>query len=109
HNSHYYDCQNRMAVPMSVATISPRRMGELCASGTKVQLIDVRTPAEFQEVHAANARNIPLDRLDPDVMLRTGAISKDDALYLICRSGRPASKGGGRGGAAGCSRGFCCR
>jgi rhodanese-related sulfurtransferase len=92
---------------MSVATISPRRMGELCASGTTPQLIDVRTPAEFQEVHAANARNIPLDRLDPDGLLGSGAISKNDALYLICRSGSRASKASERLAAAGFPNVFC--
>ena len=66
-----------------------------------MQLIDVRTPAEFQAVHASNARNIPLDRLDPDAMLGSGGIAKHDALYLICRSGSRASKAGERLTAAG--------
>lgn len=48
-----------------------------------MQLIDVRTPAEFEEIHATPARNVPLDRLDPE-LFRT---SKGETLYFICKSG----------------------
>jgi rhodanese-related sulfurtransferase len=64
-----------------VATITPRELAELTSKGSVV-LIDVRTPAEFQEVHVDFARNIPLDRLDPAT-----AGPRDQTLYLICRSG----------------------
>jgi rhodanese-related sulfurtransferase len=48
-----------------------------------VLLLDVRTPAEFEECHVSGAKNFPLDRLDPNALLRdhTGAI------LVICRSG----------------------
>ena len=49
---------------MTVTTISPQQLAELCKSG-KIDLIDVRTPVEFREVHVDCARNVPLDRLDP--------------------------------------------
>lgn len=71
---------------MSVPTINPRQLVELCKSG-KVEVIDVRTPAEFQELHAAVARNVPLDRLDPAAIMQARHGSKDEPLYLICRSG----------------------
>ena len=48
-----------------VATISPSTLADLRRRGEKVTLIDVRTPAEFGEVHVDFAHNIPLDRLDP--------------------------------------------
>ena len=50
---------------MSVPTISPRALAELCRGDRKIDLIDVRTPVEYREVHVAFARNVPLDRLDP--------------------------------------------
>ncbi|WJY68819.1 rhodanese-like domain-containing protein [Corynebacterium auris] len=47
------------------------------------QLIDVREPEEYTEVHAANAVNIPLSELTA----RYGEIDPDREIYVICRSG----------------------
>ena len=47
-----------------IATISSSMLADLRRRGEKMTLIDVRTPAEFGEVHVDFARNIPLDRLD---------------------------------------------
>ena len=71
---------------MSVSTITPQQLAELCKQG-KIELIDVRTPVEFREVHIDIARNVPLDRLDPAVLMQSRNGSKDEPLYLICRSG----------------------
>jgi rhodanese-related sulfurtransferase len=71
---------------MNVPTVSPRRLADLCQGGP-IDLIDVRTPAEFREVHAAGARNVPLGRLDPPAVMRDRAGAKEGPLYLICRSG----------------------
>lgn len=67
---------------MSVPTITPVRLAELAKAGA-VALIDVRTPAEFEEVHVAFARNVPLDQLDPK------QVSADPAapVYVICQKG----------------------
>lgn len=69
-----------------MTTITPRQLAELAQAGTPIDLIDVRTPVEFREVHVGFARNIPLDRLDPAQLLssRNGT---DRPLYVICRSG----------------------
>ena len=37
---------------MTIRTIRPAALQELCKSGQCVELIDVRTPAEFQSLHA---------------------------------------------------------
>ena len=50
---------------MSVPTVLPDELREFMANGQPVQLIDVRTPVEFREIHAVGARSIPLDRLNP--------------------------------------------
>lgn len=71
---------------MTVTTISPRQLADLCKCG-KIDLIDVRTPVEYGELHATNARNVPLDRLDPATVLQARNGSRDEPLYLICRSG----------------------
>lgn len=72
---------------MTVATITPPQLAELCKRCGRLDLIDVRTPVEFREVHVAGARNVPLDRLDPAEVLRCRDASKDEPIYLICRSG----------------------
>jgi rhodanese-related sulfurtransferase len=74
---------------MSVTAISPRRLAELCRSG-KIDLIDVRTPVEFREVHVEHARNVPLDRLDPVAVVQGRNGHRDEPLYVICRSGSRA-------------------
>jgi rhodanese-related sulfurtransferase len=71
---------------MIVTTISPRQLADLCQSG-HVEIIDVRTPAEYRELHAEYARNVPLDRLDPAALMQSRNGSRDGPLYLICRSG----------------------
>lgn len=76
---------------MSVKTISPRELNALRAAGQPVELIDVRTPVEFREVHVECACNVPLDTLDPARIIQ-GRGSSDQPLYVICRSGGRATK-----------------
>ena len=72
---------------MSIAVIKPQELAELSKKGKKIDLIDVRTPVEFREVHVENARNVPLDQLDPDALVRARNGSANEPLYVICRSG----------------------
>jgi rhodanese-related sulfurtransferase len=72
---------------MNVPTISPPALADLCTDGRSIDLIDVRTPMEFQEVHAVPARNIPLDQLDPARVVQARSGSREAPLYVICRSG----------------------
>lgn len=75
-----------------VATISPKELLELKRQGKSVDLIDVRTPVEFREVHVEFARNIPLDRLQPKEVQSQRNGNSDEPLYVICRSGARGSK-----------------
>ena len=72
---------------MTVSTMSPRKLAELCNEGKKIDLIDVRTPVEFREVHVEIARNVPLDRLDPTALMQACNGSAPEPLYVLCRSG----------------------
>lgn len=71
---------------MEIRTISPASLAERRAKGQAIDLVDVRTPAEFREMHVAFARNVPLDRLDPAALMRARQGSTEP-LYVICRSG----------------------
>jgi rhodanese-related sulfurtransferase len=72
---------------MGVATISPAQLAELSREGRKVELIDVRTPVEFREVHLEIARNVPLDQLDPKALVQARDGSESEPLYVICKAG----------------------
>jgi len=74
-----------------VATISPSSFANLRRRGEGVTLIDVRTPAEYDEVHVEGARNIPLDRLDPQAIAAEHA-GKSGPFYFVCKSGGRSQK-----------------
>ncbi|QDU79680.1 Inner membrane protein YgaP [Polystyrenella longa] len=71
---------------MSLTTIRPEEVHRKLKSGEQIKLIDVRTPAEFQEVHATPAENHPLDQLDFET-LKQLASQSDQPLYVLCKSG----------------------
>lgn len=72
-----------------VATISPTTLADLRRRGEKLTLVDVRTPAEFGEVHVDFAQNVPLDRLDPQHIATLGA---GGPVYFVCKSGNRSHK-----------------
>lgn len=71
---------------MITATISPRRLHDAVQAGQDVELIDVRTPAEYRDAHVSFARNVPLGQLDLATM---SAACKEPGqpMYIICHSG----------------------
>lgn len=72
-------------------TITPSELAEQQQQGS-IELIDVRTPIEFREVHASDARNVPLDSLDPAALMQARNGSADQPLYVICRGGARGEK-----------------
>lgn len=62
------------------------------ARTNELEILDVRTPLEFQEVHAIGSQNRPLDRLCPDELAAIYNSHPDKPVYLICRSGGRANK-----------------
>lgn len=54
-------------------------------SGKKVQLVDVRTPAEFKLGHIENASNINVK--SNDFLTKMTKFNKDEPVYVYCRSG----------------------
>lgn len=72
---------------MTIAVIKPKAFDQLCKEGRTIDLIDVRTPVEFREVHVDIAKNVPLDQLDPAALMHARNGSANEPLYVICRSG----------------------
>ena len=75
----------------SFESVTVEELAELDAKGN-VDVIDVRTPVEFREVHAVMARNVPLDSLEPGNVMCQRNGSAEETLYVICRSGNRSSK-----------------
>jgi rhodanese-related sulfurtransferase len=75
-----------------VATISAEQLCSLIRDGRSIDIIDVRTPAEFGELHIEGARNCPLDGLDPRRIASERNGAADKLLYIVCRSGARGSQ-----------------
>lgn len=72
--------------------ISPRDLKALIDQDRRPTVIDVRTPLEFEEVHVAEARNFPLDCLNPTSLMQSATLPADSSIYILCRSGKRATK-----------------
>ena len=68
-------------------TITPTELARLSGGGRSIDLIDVRTPAEYRGVHAEGARSVPLDTIDPRAIAEARDGPGRGPLYVICRSG----------------------
>jgi rhodanese-related sulfurtransferase len=81
--------------------IQATELDQSLRSGRRIALIDVRTPAEFGEVHLENSTLMPLDRLDPSAV--KAAAAGADECVIICRSGKRAEQAQKTLAAAGCA------
>ncbi len=70
-------------------TITPSQLKQRLAD---VALLDVRTPAEFEEIHIPGSRLLPLHEWDETKVKDVAAQSKE--WVLVCRSGNRASQAG---------------
>lgn len=75
-----------------VDSITPTDLYQKLDAGQDVDLIDVRTPLEFREIHTPFANNRPLDSLDPEAIMHARNGSRDQPLYVMCRTGKRATK-----------------
>jgi rhodanese-related sulfurtransferase len=80
-----------MNATQKFSSISPDALQQLIAASARAELLDVRTPAEFQSAHVPGARLLPLADLDPKAFL---ASRSPDAgpLYVLCQSGARAAR-----------------
>jgi rhodanese-related sulfurtransferase len=73
---------------MNPPTVKTIRCADLYreSQNRPIELIDVRTVEEFNEIRATGARNVPLDRLNPATLMQTRP-GTADPLYFICAVG----------------------
>lgn len=72
-------------------SISVEQLGKMAASQT-IDLIDVRTPMEFQTVHASCAVSVPLDTISPEKVMAARTTASDQPVYFICKMGGRSAK-----------------
>ncbi|USH04952.1 rhodanese-like domain-containing protein [Grimontia kaedaensis] len=74
-------CSALLVAPVASATERAEYGWEMIEQGAMV--VDVRTPAEFDDGHLSGALNYPVTELDKHIQ----HLDKDTPLVLYCRSG----------------------
>lgn len=77
---------------MNIVNISAADLAQKHREGRKIELVDVRTPAEYREVHVQFARNVPLDELDPQSVMQSRGDAAAEPIYVVCHSGGRSKK-----------------
>ena len=72
---------------MSVDQITPDELKRRLGDNPQPLLVDVRTPAEFREVHVVGAVNVPLDQLTPDRIVSQAQGTSPPPVHFICKKG----------------------
>jgi len=75
--------------------IDPRQFSLLVHTHPSPILLDVRTPPEFEGVHAVGARNMPLETIKSSTLFNSLKIHRDCPVYLICERGSRAKVAAG--------------
>ena len=70
----------------SNSSVSVHDLHRRMAGSAPVELVDVRTPAEYASAHVAGSRLAPLDALDAAAYL-AGREQPGQPLHLLCQSG----------------------
>lgn len=73
-------------------TITASEFAKIIKSQSTIDLIDVRTPAEFASLHVENAVNCPLGSLNAKSIQSGRKAVNSEPIYVICRSGARGEK-----------------
>jgi len=76
-------------MPESLTKITPTQLHELRQRGESVNLIDVRTPAEYAQIHIPGAKLYPLDQIKSGELM---VEPNGKTTYVTCRTGRRATE-----------------
>lgn len=76
---------------MELKTTPAKELIDAQARGTAPDIIDVRSPGEFETMHARDARSFPLTTLDA-ASLAAEHSGRPEPLYVICQTGGRAKK-----------------
>ena len=73
-------------------TVSVQELQTILAADAPIDVIDVRTPAEYSSVHVPGARLCQLDSLDCGEILASRKGAAHSSIYLLCHAGTRAKK-----------------
>lgn len=73
-------------------TVSVQELQKILAAGAPVDLIDVRTPAEYGSVHVPGARLHQLDSLDCGAVISSHTGGSHSPIYILCHAGTRAKR-----------------
>jgi rhodanese-related sulfurtransferase len=80
----------------TLASIAPRELASKLTADARLTVIDVRTPAEFREVHATPACNLPLPDVSMKALAALGHKDPGSPIYVLCQSGKRAEAACGK-------------
>ncbi len=79
-----------VVLAQSAKDLSPLSFSANIKEARNIQLVDVRTPGEFNEGHIKNAENIDFN--DRRFLREINSLEKDIPTYIYCRSGGRSSR-----------------
>jgi rhodanese-related sulfurtransferase len=80
-----------MTLSQTKHSISPHGLHTLLRAGGPVEMLDVRSPAEYAAEHVPGARLVPLNELDAGAFLKQRRTAEGH-LYVLCQSGGRARR-----------------
>jgi len=80
-------CKSESKAMVQIVSVAEFKEG---LSNNEVQLIDVRTPKEYEQDHIENA--ILIDYFSDDFKIKIQELDKDKPVYLYCKSGNRSEK-----------------
>jgi rhodanese-related sulfurtransferase len=75
-----------------MASVRPQELKARLDQGVHLEILDVRTPAEYGEMHIPGSLLVPLDALDPHEILAMRRDAAEAPIYVVCGSGKRAAK-----------------
>ena len=83
-----FSCQGQEST--KVELMEAKAFSEKIANSGEIQLIDVRTPQEFEEQHIGHATNINWN--GSDFEQKAAQLDKSKPVYVYCKSGGRSAK-----------------
>ena len=84
----FLSCQKQYS--QSTNTVSPEFFANKIEKTAQAQILDVRTPTEFNAEHLFNAKNI--DWLGTEFDAKSATLDKNKDVFVYCRSGARSKK-----------------
>ena len=78
---------SRLSPKKGYRSVTAEEFSDIISNDPEVQILDVRTPAEYAEGHIYNAINVDVKSAQFEKRVEV-AISKDRLVAVYCRSGR---------------------